>query len=163
MRWLKYWWPALVWAILISIFSTGTFTTENTSRVIIPVLHWLLPHATPETLSLIHHVIRKCGHFTEYFVLSLLLLHALRAGTRDFGARWALIVILIVAGYAALDEFHQSFVPGRGAAVSDVLLDTTGGAAAQLLVALLVLWRGIRKRQRESSSGRSETEIRRAN
>ena len=163
MRWLKYWWPALVWAILISIFSTGTFTTENTSRVIIPVLHWLLPHATPETLSLIHHVIRKCGHFTEYFVLSLLLLRALRAGSRDFGLRLALIVILIVAGYAALDEFHQSFVPGRGAAVSDVLLDTTGGAAAQLLVALLVLWRSIRKRQREISSGRSETEIRRAN
>jgi len=163
VRWLNYWWPALVWAILISIFSTGTFTTENTSRVIIPVLHWLLPHATPETLSLIHHVIRKCGHFTEYFVLSLLLLHALRAGTRDFGLRCALIVILIVAGYAALDEFHQLFVPGRGAAVSDVLLDTTGGAAAQLLVALLVLRRGVRKRQRANSSGRSETEIRRAN
>jgi len=156
VRWLKYWWPALVWAILISIFSTGTFTTENTSRVIIPVLHWFLPHATPETLSLIHHVIRKCGHFSEYFVFSLLLLHALRAGTRDFGLRWALIVILIVAGYAALDEFHQLFVPGRGAAVSDVLLDTTGGAAAQLLVALLVLWRGVRKRQRESSSGRRD-------
>jgi VanZ family protein len=163
VRWLKYWWPALVWAILISIFSTGTFTTENTSRVIIPVLHWLLPHASSETLSLIHHVIRKCGHFTEYFVLSLLLLHALRAGTRAFGVRWALIVILIVAGYAALDEFHQSFVPGRGAAVSDVLLDTTGGTAAQLLVALLVLWRSIRKREREISSGRGETEIRRAN
>jgi VanZ family protein len=91
------------------------------------------------------------------------LLHALRAGTRAFGVRWALIVILIVAGYAALDEFHQSFVPGRGAAVSDVLLDTTGGTAAQLLVALLVLWRSIRKREREISSGRGETEIRRAN
>ena len=163
MRWLKYWWPALVWVVLISTFSMAAFTTENTARVIIPVLHWMLPQVSSETLSLIHHVIRKCGHFTEYFILSLLLLRAIRAGSRDFGLRLALIVILIVAGYAALDEFHQSFVPGRGAAVSDVLLDTTGGAAAQLLVALLVLWRGVRKRQRENSSGRSETEIRRAN
>jgi VanZ family protein len=113
----------------------------------------------PETLSLIHHVIRKCGHFTEYFVLSLLLLHALRAGTRDFGVRWALIVIFIVAGYAALDEFHQSFVPGRTAAVTDVLLDTSGGAAAQLLVALLVLWRDVRKRRGESTA-QSHTGIR---
>ena len=88
----------------------------------------------------------------EYFVFSLLLLRALRAGRRDFGLRWALIVILIVAGYAALDEFHQSFVPGRGPAVSDVLLDTTGGAAAQLLVALAVLWRGVRKQRQESSA-----------
>jgi VanZ family protein len=114
----------------------------------------------PETLSLIHHVIRKSAHFTEYFILSLLLLHALRAGTRDFGVRWALIVIFIVAGYAALDEFHQSFVPGRGAAVTDVMLDTSGGAAAQLLVALLVLWRGVRKRQGESGDAQSDPGIR---
>ena len=159
MRWLKYWWPAILWAVLISSFSTETFTTEITSRFIIPVLRWILPHAMPETLSSIHHVIRKSGHFTEYFVLSLLLLHALRAGTRDFGLRWALVVILIVAGYAALDEFHQSFVPGRGAAVTDVMLDTSGGAAAQLLVALLVLWRGVRK-QRAEGTAQNATGIR---
>jgi VanZ family protein len=159
VRWLKYWWPAILWAIIISSFSTSAFTSENTSRVIIPVLRWFLPHAMPETLSLIHHVIRKCGHFTEYFILSLLLLHALRAGTRDFGMRWALIVIFIVAGYAALDEFHQSFVPGRTAAVTDVMLDTSGGAAAQLLVALLVLWRSVRK-QRGESAAQSHTGIR---
>jgi VanZ family protein len=160
VRWLKYWWPAILWAILIASFSTETFTSENTSRVIIPVLRWLLPHAMPETLSLIHHVIRKSGHFTEYFILSLLLLRALRAESRDFGLRWALIVILIVAGYAALDEFHQSFVPGRGAAVTDVMLDTSGGAAAQLLVALLVLWRGVRKRRAEGSTAQNGAGIR---
>ena len=159
MRWLRYWWPAILWAIVISSFSTETFTSENTSRVIIPVLRWLLPHAMPETLSLIHHVIRKSGHFIEYFILSLLLLHALRAGGRDFSLRWALIVILIVAGYASLDEFHQLFVPGRGAAVSDVLLDTMGGAAAQLLVASLLCWRGVRKRRGESTA-QSEAGIR---
>lgn len=152
MRRLKYWWPAILWAILIFTFSTGAFTSENTSRVIVPVLRWLFPHAMPETLSLIHHVIRKCAHFTEYFIFSLLLLHALRAGSRDFGMRWALIVILIVAGYASLDEFHQSFVPGRGPAVSDVLLDTTGGATAQVVVALMVLWHGVRRQRRESSA-----------
>ncbi|HKD64831.1 MAG TPA: VanZ family protein [Candidatus Acidoferrales bacterium] len=144
MRWLKYWWPAILWAVVISTFSTGTFTSENTSRVIIPMLRWLLPHAGPETLSLIHYVIRKSGHFIEYFVLGLLLIHALRAGKRDFSLRWALMAVLIVAGYASLDEFHQRFVPGRGAAVSDVLLDTTGGAAAQLVVAAFMRWRGAR-------------------
>jgi VanZ family protein len=152
VRWLKYWWPVILWAGVIFTFSTGTFTSDNTSRVIIPALRWMFPHALAETLSLIHHVIRKSGHFIEYFIFSLLLLRALRAGRRDFGLRWALIVILIVAGYAALDEFHQSFVPGRGPAVSDVLLDTTGGAAAQLLVALAVLWHGIRKQRQESSA-----------
>jgi VanZ family protein len=153
MRWLKNWWPVLVWAAVISSFSTGAFTTEHTSRVIVPILHWLLPSATPETLSSIHHVIRKCGHVTEYFILSWLIMRSLRAEKKEFGLRWALIVILIVAAYAALDEFHQSFVPGRGAAVSDVLLDTSGGAAAQLVIALFVVCSGVRrKRQMEASS-----------
>jgi VanZ family protein len=164
MRWLKVWWPAIAWAIVISTFSTGVFTAEHTSRIIIPILKWLLPHATPARLFHIHHVIRKCGHFTEYFILSLLILRGLLAGRKEFALRWALIVILIVAGYAALDEFHQMFVPGRTAAVADVLLDTTGGAAAQAIVALLVLWGGVRQhrnglmaQKKEEMSGRDHT------
>ena len=161
MRWLKIWWPAIAWAIVISSFSTGAFTSEHTSRFIIPVLHWLLPHASPETLSTVHHVIRKCGHFTEYFILSLLILRGFQAGNREFGLRLALLSILMVAGYAALDEFHQSFVPGRGAAVSDVLLDTSGGAAGILIAALLVLWGRVR-RQRKDSDAQSELGAKRA-
>ena len=157
MRWLRAWWPALVWAAAISSFSTGAFTTEHTSRFIVPLLHWLLPHATPETLSTLHHVIRKCGHVTEYFILSLLLLRGFRAGQREFGLRLALIVILMVAAYAALDEFHQSFVPGRGAAVSDVLLDTAGGAAAQIVVGLSLLWGRSRGRDPENLERRRDT------
>jgi VanZ family protein len=149
MRWLRAWLPALVWAVVISTFSTGAFTSENTSRVIVPFLHWLLPHADAETLSFIHYVIRKCGHVTEYFILSLLLLRGLQAGNRKFGFQLASVVILMVAAYAALDEFHQSFVPGRTAAVSDVLLDTAGGALAQGIVGVLVFWRNAWRHQRE--------------
>ena len=42
-----------------------------------------VPHAATATLLEIHHVIRKCGHFTEYFILSLLVLRGIRAGRRD--------------------------------------------------------------------------------
>jgi len=138
LKWLARWWPALLWAVVIFNFSTGTFTSENTSRYIIPMLHWLFSRATPETLELVHHVIRKCGHLTEYFIFSLLILHGLRAGQRGMKWSWALTAILLVAAYASLDEFHQSFVPGRTAAVTDVLLDTAGGAAAQLVAAFFL-------------------------
>ena len=83
MRWLRYWWPALVWAIVISGFSTGVFTSDNTSRIIIPVLRFFFPHASPETLHFLHHIIRKCAHFTEYFILSLLILRGIRAGRKE--------------------------------------------------------------------------------
>jgi VanZ family protein len=153
MRWLKLWWPALVWAVVISIFSTGAFTSENTSRFIIPLLRWFLPHSSTETLSELHHLIRKSAHFVEYFILSLLVLRGIRAGRKETHFGWALFAIGIVAGYAALDEFHQSFVPGRGPAVADVLLDTAGGVAAQLVAALLMLWGDVRARQREKTAG----------
>lgn len=149
MRWLKVWWPALAWAVLISTFSTGLFTADHTGRFIVPVLHWLFPHASRATLVKLHYLIRKSAHFIEYFILSLLILRGIRAGRRDARLGWALAAIAVVAGYAALDEFHQSFVPGRTAAVADVLLDTTGGIAAQIVAALVILWGHVRHRQNQ--------------
>jgi len=147
MRRLRLWWPALAWAAVIFCFSSGIFTSDNTAKVIIPVLHWALPSLAHETLLLLHALIRKTGHFVEYFVLSLLILRGLRAGRKEAHLSWALLAVLLVAGYAALDEFHQSFVPGRTAALADVLLDTTGGVAAQLLAALFFLLGEVRRKR----------------
>jgi VanZ family protein len=143
---LARWWPAILWAILISVLSTGLFSSEHTSRIIVPLLQWLFPDASQESVLLIHHIIRKCGHVLEFFVLGLLILRGIRAGRREAHVAWALLAIAMVAGYAAFDEFHQSLTPGRGAMeLSDVLLDTSGGAAAQAVAALIVLWQRRRK------------------
>lgn len=154
MPWLKRWWPALVWALVISGFSTHVFTAENTGSVIIPVLHWIFPGFSPQTLSVIHFGIRKCAHFTEYFILSWLILRGLRGGNKVAKIQWALLTIALVFGYAALDEFHQSFVPGRTASFRDVLIDTSGGIAAQVVAALLVMLAGVReaRKARESAA-----------
>jgi VanZ family protein len=148
MNRLLRWWPVLAWAALIWMFSTSLFTSENTGRIIEPVFRWLLPHASPQTIDLLHAIVRKCGHLTEYFIFSLLVLRSLRGGLRGQTLKWALITIGIVAAYASVDEFHQSFVSGRTAAVTDVLLDTAGGAIAQALVAL---WPSGTRRQHEAS------------
>lgn len=133
MQWLRWWWPAILWAIVISLFSTGTFTSENTGRVIIPALHRLFPHLSIATLGLIHHYIRKTGHLIEYFILSLFFLRGIRGERKGMRFGWALAAIGIVLCYASLDEFHQFFVPGRTPAVTDVMLDTCGGILAQLV------------------------------
>jgi VanZ family protein len=157
MKWLKYWWPALVWAVVISGFSTGAFTSDNTSRYIIPILRFFLPHASPETLYFLHHIIRKCAHLTEYFILSMLILRGIRAGEKGMHVRWALVTILIIAGYAALDEYHQSFVPGRTAAVGDVLIDTSGGIVAQIVASLFVLLGKAREKRLQDEKIAAET------
>jgi VanZ family protein len=118
----------------MSLFSTSAFTSDNTSHFIIPFLRWLMPHASQDTLELLHHYIRKCAHFTEYLLLSLLVLRGFRAGrTTGPNWKWALWSVLVIVAYASFDEFHQSFVPGRTALVSDVMIDSTGGIVAQVV------------------------------
>ena len=149
----KNWLPAIAWACLISGLSTDAFSGEHTSVFIIPILHWLFPHASAQTLGLMHTFIRKMAHFTEYFLFSIFLMHGLLGKNRGWKLRWAIWAVAIAAGYAALDEFHQSFVPSRGPSVWDVLLDTTGAAVAQIV---LWLWHVSRMRSKASvASGKT--------
>lgn len=131
---LRSWLPAILWAGVISGLSTDTFSEQHTSVIVVPVLHWLLPHANAATIEALHGLIRKSAHFTEYFIFSILLAGALRGPEHGWKWRWAVWALVIAAGYAALDEFHQSFVPSRTASPWDALLDTAGATAAQIFL-----------------------------
>jgi VanZ family protein len=159
MNWLKRWWPALLWAIVISGLSTSSFSSEHTSHYIVPLLRWLLPNASLQTIEILHHLIRKCAHFTEYFILSLLILRGVRAGEKGWHLRWAVVTVLIVTAYAALDEIHQIFVPGRGPAVTDVMIDASGGIAAQIVASLVVLWKGTRRQRLETEAAELQSNV----
>ena len=141
----RHWWPAVLWAGAIFLFSTGYFGGDDTSQFIIPFLRWLLPGASPETLNEIHFLIRKAAHIGEYFLFSLLVLRGLRGESSGWKWSWGVMALLIAAGYAALDELHQSFVPGRGGAAQDVLLDSAGAVVAQ---AAARLWSGKRENRK---------------
>ena len=150
-RWIKRWLPAILWAIVIATFSTHAFTADSTGRFFIPLLHRLFPRASAQTLERMHFYIRKSGHFTEYFILSLLVLRGIRAGRREVRLAWMAITLLAVASYASLDEFHQRFVPGRTPAVADVALDTTAGAIALLAFGLLFSLAVARQKRRSAT------------
>jgi VanZ family protein len=144
ISWLRLWWPALVWAIIITSFSTDAFSPDHTSRIIVPLLHWLFPSASPQMLARAHHVIRKMAHVTEYFVLGLLLVRGIRGTRTGWRMEWALSAVAIAAGWAALDELHQAFVPSRGPSMRDVLIDVCGAALAQFAFAAFVALRARR-------------------
>jgi VanZ family protein len=139
---LRRWLPVLAWAALIFTFSTNSFAGERTAGIIVPLLSALFPDAGPRDLQAIHYAVRKLGHFTEYFVLSLLLYRALRGGER-WSVRAATLALLLAAVYAAGDEVHQLFVPGRTGSAADVLIDVSGAAAGQgILAARALVQRG---------------------
>jgi VanZ family protein len=139
---VKNWVQPLAWACVISILSTDEFSSDHTSRFITPVLHWLFPRASAQTLELMHFFIRKMAHVTEYFIFSILLFHGVRGKDRGWKLRWAIWAVVIAGGYASLDEFHQVFVPSRHASPWDALLDTTGATVGQIVLWLWYWRRG---------------------
>src|SRR5258708_19895999 len=131
---LSYWSPAIFVAILISVFSTQYFAAERTGGVILPVLHWLFPWATRRMLHLIHSGIRKTAHVTEFGIFSIMVFRGVRAGRSGWKFNWALTTLVIAVLYAALDEWHQSFVLLRHATPRDAAIDAFGALLAQCLV-----------------------------
>jgi VanZ family protein len=154
ISWLRWWWPALVWAALITGFSTDTFSGEHTSRIIVPLLHWLLPGAGPDTLEATHLIFRKCAHVAEYFLFGLLLLRGIRGARRGWRLEWSLAAVAAAAGWAALDELHQAFVPSRGPSMIDVLIDACGAVAGQIVFATVAV---LRKRRACAEAGVDST------
>ncbi len=82
--------------------------------------------------------LRKTAHVTEYAVLGVLMARALRRGRSLPFPGFLLLGWLFATVYAATDEFHQSFVPGRTPKVTDVALDSCGAALGTVLYALLL-------------------------
>jgi VanZ family protein len=111
---LSSWFPVGLWAGVIFYLSS-------------------IPHLQ-SGLGLWDFVLRKIAHVVEYAVLSLLLSRAFKRTWPSLDWKKILIWTSVLAVlYAASDEWHQSFVPGRGPSVGDVLIDSCG-----VLVAILI-------------------------
>ena len=92
------------------------------------------------SLPVVNLALRKLGHFCVYGTLSVLLFLAWRESLLPFPRRlhWTPRLLLLSLGgvllVASLDEFHQSFVPGRTGVPRDVLLDVVGALFTQMLL-----------------------------
>jgi VanZ family protein len=142
LLWLKAWWPAILWSGVIFTMSTDTFSADHTKWFFEPILRWLIPGLAQSQYDFMHHVIRKCAHFTEYFVFFVLLYRAARGRSAGWRWIWGITALFIAAGYSVLDEIHQAFVASRTASVYDSLLDSAGA-----FVALAVMWLWFRRRR----------------
>lgn len=127
--------PLVAWLVFISYASSDSFNAGNTSRIIGPLVLWLFPNTTPETLAVIHVITRKVAHFTEYAILAYLAARAFRTSPRPALAnRWFIAALALVIAYALLDEYHQSFVPSRTSSIYDSFIDIAGGLMTLLVI-----------------------------
>lgn len=77
----------------------------------------------------------KVLHFTIYAVFGFLLTRQISEDT----GRWraAALAIAIAVVFAAADEWHQRFIPGRSTELADWIADSVGAAAGALAFVML--------------------------
>ena len=124
-------WCAVIWQFSLSPASESSATSGEVLVFCNDVLE-----KAGTSFRLTSHTVRKLAHFTEFFVLGVLsFAAALAHGLRLPYLLSASLVLLV----ATVDETVQRFVPGRGPAVRDVLLDLTGGIAGAAFLWLLYI------------------------
>ncbi len=97
---LNRWLPVLIWMGVIFYFSSR-------------------PDLPSNKIDWVDFIFKKSAHVGEYAIFTFLLFRALRRPFPD-------AAFLIALFYAFTDETHQFFTPGRGAKLTDVLIDSLG-------------------------------------
>jgi VanZ family protein len=135
------WLPAAFAVAMIAGESTSTMSAANTSRWLLPYwVHFFGP-TTPEKWQVVHHFIRKIGHFLGYGLVSVCFFHGWRS---SLSTAWrsvtairlqsAVLAIFCTLLIASADEFHQSFLPSRTSSPYDVGIDVSGAIVVQILL-----------------------------
>jgi VanZ family protein len=154
--WFNVWTPAVLAVGVICVESTATFSAQNTSTWLRPIVQHLFGLMSDSLWEPLHHYMRKTGHFVGYgtvaFTFLRAWLHMLGRNEPATLLSWrveaSVLAIFSTAIVASCDEFHQTFLPGRTGTPMDVLLDTSGACTLCLLV-WIICWSRERRRQFE--------------
>jgi VanZ family protein len=124
---------AVVWALVIFCLSTGAYGPSFTGRLMAGALSFLHLTIPSPSFEVLHLFMRKAAHLAEYGVLAVLLCAASEDQPFHWRPRRVLGCFLIILVYSLTDEYHQRFVPGRNASLTDCGIDSIGAAIGILL------------------------------
>ena len=133
----------LVWMSVIYWFSAqnGEQSGNLSEGLLSWILSWFHISIHTELGSILHTVLRKLAHFSEYLILAVLIANVCAQWGMK-GRKMVWIAVCASALYAGLDEWHQSFVGGRTPKLMDVGIDSLGALCGALLyVGFDRIWR----------------------
>jgi len=149
------WSSVVIWMAVIFAFSHQSATQSGQLSLSIAdtIVRLIYKQADQTFILWVNQLLRNFAHGFIYFILGLMTSWAFsETGIHD--ARNALFSFVICALYAASDELHQAFVPGRAAQLSDYFIDLTGIVLAlilyQIQAALRFLHQDLVVRRKES-------------
>lgn len=143
---IMLWFSVIVWMAVIFLFSAqpGDASSDLSNNFIRFLVGLFVDDfeafdafAQENVIQNFSYPIRKLAHFSEYFILGVLIFSAI-SSHRKSNIFVALISIGTSFIYAAGDELHQLFVPNRACRFTDILIDTFG-AVAGVTVCILII------------------------
>ena len=106
---------------MIFIFILSSFNANDSSSqsgFIVSIISGIFNINNIDILTVI---VRKSAHFTEYFILGILVYNMLKNYNKSI-----YLGIIICFLYAISDEVHQIFSDGRSFQIMDIFIDTIG-------------------------------------
>ena len=151
--------------------STDMASAKNTGGLLYNVISFVAPHVDHSFVDILNEVLRKTGHFLGYGILSVFVFLALKNTNRDrlrnlvrrpwgiylrdlWRLEWSFIGVMAALGMATYDEIHQTFIPSRTGRWQDVVIDTSGAIAMQVLVYFLAM-----RKLKQSGSAAPQPEL----
>jgi VanZ family protein len=137
--WVYIWLPVVIGISVIVFESTEWLGSDKTSPPLRRLFEAIFGHLSDANWTVVHHLIRKTGHFIGYGLIGLAWLRAWWFTlTRSQFFTDSLLALLGTALVASCDEWHQTYLPNRTGTPWDVLLDCTGAIVLQLIVYLFM-------------------------
>jgi VanZ family protein len=142
--------PAILLMYMIYSFSADSGVVSSdlsykvSEKIVVTVNNVMKLNLTDDEIynykARINYPVRKAAHLTEYAVLAVAIAFPLYV----YGVRGIWLMVLagsVCVTYAGLDEYHQSFIEGRGSSLKDVAIDSIGVIVGVIIVRV-VGWTG---------------------
>ena len=137
--WISAWLPVILGICAILVESTEFMGAEHTSGPFRHFFEAIFGRVGDDRWDMIHHHIRKSGHFLGYGAIGLAWLRAWwMTLSRSSFFPDAMLALMGTALVASADEWHQTFLPNRTGTPWDVLLDCCGAITLQLVVYIIL-------------------------
>jgi VanZ family protein len=133
--WVNAWLPVAVGIGIIVFESTPWFGADHTTRPLRWLWQAIFGPVANARWEIIHHLVRKSGHFFGYGFIGLAWLRAWwMTLPHSHFFKDAVLALAGTAMVASCDEWHQTYLPNRTGSPWDVLLDCCGALTLQLIV-----------------------------
>lgn len=132
-------WMVFIFSMSAQDSNKSSNTSGGTVRLvlsIVPQFNEKSEEYRDEIVESLQHITRKSAHFLIYMILGILtILLFLGFEQLQYKPQWAFLICVL---YAASDEIHQLFVPGRACQIKDVFIDSCGSFLGIFMIMIFI-------------------------